>query len=224
MTNPIALFEQLRETYLRYLDSPFDLRYEPLVAERRDILGRDGRLYRDPLIEPVPPYLSSDRTFAAAADVVVFFVPVAKLPQGGIRRPSHVFGAAGALVHHPLGIVILDDQFMARPQIQLFVALEGHDRGQEELPGTGVDDGAVGIAFGTAPPPVRGNAFRLAENAAAGVIRQQGIGNHSPLPIAPQQPVHGLLGGLAGANQGGDGFSACSWVEDVWDVQGQRLD
>src|ERR1700722_1177434 len=67
MTNPIAVFNQLRDTYLRYLDSPFDLRYEPLVAERRDMLDRDGRLYREPLIEPVPPYAGSGRTFPAAA-------------------------------------------------------------------------------------------------------------------------------------------------------------
>jgi DEAD/DEAH box helicase domain-containing protein len=66
MTTPISLFDQLRQTYLRYLDSPFDLRYEPLVAERRAMLDRDGRLYREPLIEPVPPYISSGRTFDLA--------------------------------------------------------------------------------------------------------------------------------------------------------------
>ena len=54
MANPIELFRELRETYLRYLDSPFDLRYEPLVDERRAMLDRDGRLYRAPLLEPSP--------------------------------------------------------------------------------------------------------------------------------------------------------------------------
>src|ERR1700678_1980945 len=67
MTNPIALFDELRHTYLRYLESPFDLRYETLVAERREMLDRDGRLYREPLVEPVPPYESSGRTFDHAA-------------------------------------------------------------------------------------------------------------------------------------------------------------
>lgn len=67
MTNPIAIFDNLRETYLRYLDSPFDLRYQPLVDERRAMLDRDGRLYRTPLIEPIPPYVSSARSFPAAA-------------------------------------------------------------------------------------------------------------------------------------------------------------
>ncbi len=67
MTNPVSIFDTLRATYLRYLDSPFDLRYEPLVQERRSMLDRDGRLYRTPLIEPVPPYVSSGRSFPAAA-------------------------------------------------------------------------------------------------------------------------------------------------------------
>ena len=44
MSNPIAIFDELRDTYLRYLDSPFDLRYPDLIAERRQLLDKDGRL------------------------------------------------------------------------------------------------------------------------------------------------------------------------------------
>lgn len=65
--NPIVTFENLRDIYFRYLDSPFDLRYPDLVAERRQLLDVDGRLYRRPLIEPVPAYQSSGQTFAQAA-------------------------------------------------------------------------------------------------------------------------------------------------------------
>lgn len=67
MSNPIALFEDLRDMYLRYLDSPFDLRYPDLVAERRALLNVDGRLFRQPLIEPIPAYQSSNQTFQAIA-------------------------------------------------------------------------------------------------------------------------------------------------------------
>lgn len=70
MTNPVSIFEGMRDTYLRYLDSPFDLRYDSLVAERRGLLDRDGRLYRRPLIEPAPPYASSNRDFATAASKI----------------------------------------------------------------------------------------------------------------------------------------------------------
>lgn len=67
MSNPLAIFESLRDTYFRYLDSPFDLRYPDLVAERRALLDADGRLYRRPLIEPVPAYQLSGQTFSQAA-------------------------------------------------------------------------------------------------------------------------------------------------------------
>lgn len=67
MNNPLAIFDDLREMYLRYLDSPFDLRYADLIAERRELLDRDERLYRRPLIEPVPAYQSSGMTFDQVA-------------------------------------------------------------------------------------------------------------------------------------------------------------
>ncbi len=67
MSNPISLFNDLREMYLRYLDSPFDLRYPDLVTERRALLGVDGRIFREPLAEPLPEYESTGQTFQAVA-------------------------------------------------------------------------------------------------------------------------------------------------------------
>lgn len=64
--NPIRLFENLRDLYFRYLDSPFDLRYDDLLRERRNLLDQDGRIYRFPLIEPVPAYRSSGQSFRQA--------------------------------------------------------------------------------------------------------------------------------------------------------------
>src|SRR5262249_18550799 len=61
------IFRSLKEMYLRYLDSPFDLRYADLRTERRRLLDRDGHIYREPLIEPVPPYETCGHTFTAMA-------------------------------------------------------------------------------------------------------------------------------------------------------------
>ena len=69
--NPIRLFENLRDIYLRYLDSPFDLRYEDLTRERRNLLDQDGRIYRQPLIEPVPAYRTSGESFSQAAQALL---------------------------------------------------------------------------------------------------------------------------------------------------------
>src|SRR5260370_25406411 len=71
MSNPISLFDDLREMYLRYLDSPFDLRYPELVAERRALLDVDGRIFRHPLIEPLPAYQSANRTLQNIAQTRV---------------------------------------------------------------------------------------------------------------------------------------------------------
>jgi DEAD/DEAH box helicase domain-containing protein len=67
MNNPIQLFHLLRDMYLRYLDSPFDIRYPDLVSERRLLLNEDGRIFREPLIEPVPLYERDRRTFSVFA-------------------------------------------------------------------------------------------------------------------------------------------------------------
>ncbi|NLX97564.1 MAG: DEAD/DEAH box helicase [Rhodopirellula sp.] len=66
MDNPFRVFEEVRLAYQRYLDSPFRLRYDALLEERRGILFRDGQLFREPLIEPIPPYESSGLTIAQA--------------------------------------------------------------------------------------------------------------------------------------------------------------
>lgn len=71
MTTPIQLFENLKDTFFRYLDSPFDLRYEDLVAERRALLDQDRRIYREPLLEPVPNYRLTGVPFSGVAQRVL---------------------------------------------------------------------------------------------------------------------------------------------------------
>ena len=60
MNDPFQVFEEIRLAYQRYLDSPFRLRYDALQEERRLLLFQDRQLFREPLIEPIPPYESSE--------------------------------------------------------------------------------------------------------------------------------------------------------------------
>ncbi len=71
MNNPISLFGKLRDLYLRYLDSPFDLRYADLVRERRALLDRDGYLWREPLVEPIAVYPSCGHDFRSMVHEVL---------------------------------------------------------------------------------------------------------------------------------------------------------
>lgn len=59
MSTPSSLHNDLRRAYLRYFDTAFWLRDERLMHERRRILERPGRLFSDPLLEPVIPYDAS---------------------------------------------------------------------------------------------------------------------------------------------------------------------
>ena len=71
MTNPIETFQSLKSAYLRYFDSPFDLRFEEVVQTRRQLLDRDGVLYREPLVEPQPPYSGSGHDIGGAVASVL---------------------------------------------------------------------------------------------------------------------------------------------------------
>lgn len=84
MSNPIRLFENLRDMYFRYLDSPFDLRYSDLSLERRQLLDHDRRIYRHPLIEPIPAYRSTQQSFLQAAQAGL----------GGVWQPGEIAAAA----------------------------------------------------------------------------------------------------------------------------------
>ena len=67
MNDPFRVFENIRLAYQRYLDSPFRLRYDALLKERRLLLFKDRQLFREPLIEPIPPYESSEMSISQAS-------------------------------------------------------------------------------------------------------------------------------------------------------------
>ena len=68
MNDPFKIFKELRLTYQRYLDTAFRLRYETLQDERRKLLFKDRQLFREPLIEPIAPYESSNLNISQACN------------------------------------------------------------------------------------------------------------------------------------------------------------
>ncbi|MEU1837469.1 DEAD/DEAH box helicase [Micromonospora chersina] len=53
---PTQVYGELRDAYLRYFDTAFWLRDEPLRRERRQLLQEPGLIFTDVLLEPVVPY------------------------------------------------------------------------------------------------------------------------------------------------------------------------
>src|SRR2546427_1498381 len=54
----IGVFESLRDNYLRYYDTPFSVAVPEVQAERREVLNRDGVLFREPWIELLRRYVT----------------------------------------------------------------------------------------------------------------------------------------------------------------------
>jgi hypothetical protein len=60
-------FDRLREAYFRYYNTPFGLADQRLQQERQALLDRDGGVFRYPLLELRPEYLTSERTLSESA-------------------------------------------------------------------------------------------------------------------------------------------------------------
>ncbi|MBD2526716.1 DEAD/DEAH box helicase [Nostoc sp. FACHB-133] len=88
MNDPFKIFDSIRQTYLRYLESPFRVRYEALMSERRAMLDQDGQLWREPLLEPIAPYLPSGFTIAEACQHFGINSAVANFINGGLFSPQ----------------------------------------------------------------------------------------------------------------------------------------
>ncbi len=59
-TNPTAIAQRLREAYIRYYETAYQLDDEELTLERRALLSKDGYLLNDVYLEPVLKYDETD--------------------------------------------------------------------------------------------------------------------------------------------------------------------
>ena len=64
MRDPIIAFDTIKDNYIRYVETAFDTKFISVNAERRVKLNTDKVLYREPWIEPLPDYKSSDLTIS----------------------------------------------------------------------------------------------------------------------------------------------------------------
>ena len=84
----IGTFDRLREAFFSYYDTPFGLANESLQRERRELLDHDGGIYRRPLLELRPEYVTVGRDVAAsvsaadAPDELAGFVSAGLIPPG----------------------------------------------------------------------------------------------------------------------------------------------
>ena len=58
-TNPLKVYQEIREAFLRYIDTQYSLSDPGIVEERRELLEGAGSLFTEVLLEPVLPYPST---------------------------------------------------------------------------------------------------------------------------------------------------------------------
>ncbi len=56
MNNPIKIWREIKETYLKYIDSGLPLNHPHYISERRDLYEQPGAICQPPIIEFVPLY------------------------------------------------------------------------------------------------------------------------------------------------------------------------
>jgi Lhr-like helicase len=61
MKDPIGSFDIIKENFIRYVKTAFGTKFNGIENERYHLLNFDKVLYREPWIEPLPDYLSSDK-------------------------------------------------------------------------------------------------------------------------------------------------------------------
>src|SRR5258708_27012157 len=62
LTDPIGAFEQVRESLILYIKTAFGTQFPGFERERERLLRRPAVLSQEPWVEPLPRYLSSDKT------------------------------------------------------------------------------------------------------------------------------------------------------------------
>ena len=60
MKNPIYSFDTIKDNYIRYVETAFNTKFDSVDQERKEMLNQDKVLYREPWIEPLPDYKSSN--------------------------------------------------------------------------------------------------------------------------------------------------------------------
>lgn len=109
--DPTGTFHRLREAFFLYYETAFGLADPRLQRERRDLLDRDGGIYRLPLVELRPEYATYDGPLAAAVAASGAVPELTEFASAGLIPPGrtlyrHQYRALTAGVQPDRNVVI----------------------------------------------------------------------------------------------------------------------
>lgn len=87
MHEPLGVFEELKDTYLRFIDTALPLRDEAVMEERRTLYETPGVLYQEPLLELLPGYVQT-RFLPEAAGALKLDPDFAEFAGCGLFDPA----------------------------------------------------------------------------------------------------------------------------------------
>ncbi|MFI7543759.1 DEAD/DEAH box helicase [Actinoplanes sp. NPDC049599] len=81
-------FDRLKDAFFRYYDTPFGLSDRRLQDERRELFDRDGGIYRRPMVELRPEYVSAGRTLDESVKLAGAPADLAEFAAAGLIPPD----------------------------------------------------------------------------------------------------------------------------------------
>jgi len=88
VSDPLTTFEQLRDEFIRYYETPFAVRDEGVTKERHDLLLEDRVIAREPWLEPVVPYKNVPHDVAESCRLAGASADLAEFAGLGLLDPS----------------------------------------------------------------------------------------------------------------------------------------
>jgi DEAD/DEAH box helicase domain-containing protein len=89
MNDVLGVFNRMKEMYIRYMNSPFALGHEKLMAERESILQEEGNIYRYPYIEAMPPFKSSGKNVEESCKTIGWPTDFGEFASKGLFSKNH---------------------------------------------------------------------------------------------------------------------------------------
>ncbi|WP_045520648.1 DEAD/DEAH box helicase [Neobacillus niacini] len=111
MNDVYRIFNNLLDTFIKYMDSPFALGHEKLTQEREELLRKQGNIYQFPYIEAMPPYVSSDCNVNQMCEKIGWSNDFGEFTSNGLFSKSHKlhlhqFKAFEQVLNHKKNIVV----------------------------------------------------------------------------------------------------------------------
>jgi Lhr-like helicase len=88
VNDALAIFENLRDYYIRYYETPFSVRDEGVEQERHDLLLEDRTISREPWLEPIAPYAAVDHSLARSCEEAGATSELAEFAVCGLIPPE----------------------------------------------------------------------------------------------------------------------------------------